>query len=119
MDDPGIESLESVEIDRLMNRHPRIEFDREALAALCRRHHIKRLAFFGSVLRDDFGPNSDIDVLYEFEEGRTPGFGFITVIDELSTLFGGRKVDMVPFEYMSPRFEKRVLPEAQLIYDAA
>ena len=54
---------------------PRIEFDREALAALCRKHHIKRLAFFGSVLRDDVGPDSDVDLLYEFEEGHLRSSG--------------------------------------------
>ena len=98
---------------------PRIDFSREELAALCRRHHIKRLAFFGSVLRDDFGPDSDVDVLYEFEEGHTPGWDIVDVMDDLSALFCGRKVDMVSFKYMSPRFRKRVLPEAQIIYDAA
>ena len=46
----------------------------EVVARLCRRHHIRKLAFFGSVLRDDFGPNSDVDVLLEFEPGHEPGF---------------------------------------------
>lgn len=102
-----------------MDRYPRIEFSREELAALCRRHHIKRLAFFGSVLRDDFGPDSDIDLLYEFEEGHAPGFAFVDVIDDLSAFFGGRKVDMVPFKYIRPRLRERILAEAQLQYVAA
>jgi predicted nucleotidyltransferase len=97
---------------------PRIEFDREALAALCRKHHIKRLAFFGSVLRDDFGPESDVDVLYEFEEGTELGFEFMAVIDEFEAFFG-RKVDFVPFKYINRRLRARILSEAQMQYEAA
>ena len=93
-----------------MDRRPRIEFDREALAALCRRHHIKRLAFFGSVLRDDFGPDSDIDVLYEFEEGRAPGWDFVDVVEDLSAFFGGRKSEDLPVLIDELR---RLLPPAQ------
>ena len=96
---------------------PRIEFDREALAALCRKHHIKRLAFFGSVLRDDFGPDSDVDLLYEFEEGKTPGFGFIDVMDDFERFFD-RKVDLVPFKYINRRLRARILAEAQIQYEA-
>ena len=48
---------------------PRISIDRDAVSAFCRRHHIRRLALFGSVLRDDFGPESDVDVLVEFPRG--------------------------------------------------
>ena len=54
---------------------PRIPIDRERIAAFCRRHHIRKLALFGSVLRDDFGPDSDVDVLVEFEPGQVIGFG--------------------------------------------
>jgi len=49
---------------------------REAITDFCRRHHIRKLALFGSVLRDDFRPDSDIDVLVEFEPGHIPGFAF-------------------------------------------
>ncbi len=101
-----------------MTTAPRIEFDREALAALCRKHHIKRLAFFGSVLRDDFGPDSDVDLLYEFEEGHVPGWEFVSIIEEFSALFG-RPVDMVPFKYINHRLRKRILAEAQMQYEAA
>ena len=97
---------------------PRIEFDREALAALCRKHHIKRLAFFGSVLRDDFGPDSDVDILYEFEEGHTPGWEFVSIMDEFAAFFG-RPVDMVSFKYINHRLRKRILAEAQMQYEAA
>jgi uncharacterized protein len=102
-----------------MNTTPRIEVPREALAEFCRRHHIKRLAFFGSVLRDDFGPDSDIDVLYEFEEGHAPGWEVVDIIDGLSELLGGRKIDFVPYDNISPRLKKIILAEAQVQYDAA
>ena len=59
----------------------------------CRRHHIIRLSLFGSVLREDFRPDSDVDVLVEFEPGKTPGFSFIDIQDELSNMIG-RKVDL-------------------------
>lgn len=75
--------------------HLKLAYDRQQLAELCRRHHIRRLSLFGSVLRDDFGPESDVDVLVEFEPGHTPGLAITDVEDELSTLFGGRRVDLV------------------------
>lgn len=102
-----------------MTGTPRIDFSAQELAELCRRHRIKRLAFFGSVLRDDFGPDSDVDVLYEFEEGATPGWDIVDVMDELSALFGGRKVDLVSFKYINHRLRKRILAEAQMQYEAA
>ena len=61
----------------------RIAIDREEIASFCRRNHICRLALFGSVLRDDFGPDSDIDVLVEFEAGHVPGLAFIRLEQEL------------------------------------
>ena len=57
----------------------RIEIPRRAVAEFCRRHHVRRLALFGSVLRDDFTSESDVDVLVEFEPGRTVGFGFVDI----------------------------------------
>lgn len=102
-----------------MDRQPRIEFDHEALAALCRKWHIKRLAFFGSVLRDDFGPESDVDVLYEFEEGLEPGWEVVEFIDELSGLFGGRNVDFVPYNYLHRMLRDQILAEARVQYEAA
>ena len=67
----------------------------DALAAFCREHGIKRLAIFGSALREDFGPESDVDVLVEFEQGRTPGLlGIAGIEARLSALFG-REVDLV------------------------
>lgn len=68
----------------------------DALADLCRRHHIRRLALFGSVLREDFGPESDVDVLVEFEEGHTPGLTFFGLHEELQKIFD-RPVDLHTF----------------------
>ena len=88
------------------------------LAELCRRHHIRRLALFGSVLRDDFGPSSDVDVLVEFEPGHVPGFRFIDVQDELSALLG-RTVDLHTPGSLSRYFRERVVREAQDQYVGA
>ena len=97
---------------------PNVAIDREALAAFCRRHGIRRLAVFGSALRDDFGPHSDIDVLVEFESGRTPGLAFFAIQDELSQKFG-RVVDLNTPASLSRYFRDEVLAEAQDQYVAA
>ena len=74
---------------------PHISIDRDAVSAFCVRHHIKLLALFGSVLRDDFRPDSDVDVLVSFGPGATPSLlGVATMRDELSAIFG-RRVDLV------------------------
>ena len=74
---------------------PQIPVPREQIAAVCLRYHIRTLALFGSVLREDFSSNSDVDVLVEFEPGRTPGFfALARIARELSPLFGGREVDL-------------------------
>jgi predicted nucleotidyltransferase len=65
-----------------MSRRP--EISKEKLAEYCLKHHIRKLAFFGSVLRDDFRPESDIDVLVEFETGHVPGLAFFSMEAELS-----------------------------------
>jgi predicted nucleotidyltransferase len=96
----------------------RIDIPREAIAALCRRRHIRRLALFGSVLRDDFGPDSDIDVLVEFEPGRTPGLAFFAIEDELSQIFG-RKVDLNTPGFLNRHFRDEVMREAEPLYVAA
>jgi predicted nucleotidyltransferase len=73
----------------------RIAVDHEKIADFCRRYHVKRLSFFGSVLRDDFGPGSDVDVLVEFEPEQTPGFfELVDMEDELTAILGvSRKID--------------------------
>lgn len=89
------------------------------LAEFCRRNHIRRLALFGSVLREDFGPLSDIDVLVEFEPGHVPGLRFIRLQDELSALFGGRRVDLVTPKFLNHRIRDEVLRSAEVQYAAA
>ena len=95
-----------------------VAIDREALAAFCRRHGIRRLAVFGSALRADFGPDSDIDVLVEFEPGRTPGLAFFAMQEDLSRMFG-RTVDLHTPASLSRHFRDEVLTEAQDQYVAA
>ena len=96
-----------------------IPIDRKSLAALCRRHHIRRLSLFGSVLRPDFRPESDVDVLVEFEPGQVPGFLALHEIEtELSELLSGRKVDLVTQRSLNRRLRDRVLATAQVEYAA-
>ncbi len=72
-----------------------IEVPKDKITEFCQRNHIQSLAFFGSVLRDDFGPNSDVDVMVEFEQGQEPDLmGLVTIEDELSEILR-RKVDLV------------------------
>lgn len=92
--------------------------DRERLAELCRRHGIRRLAVFGSAARGELRPDSDLDVLVEFEPGRPVGLRFITVADELSDLMG-RRVDLNTAGFLSPHFRDDVLREAVPLYEAA
>lgn len=88
------------------------------LADFCRRNHIRSLSLFGSVLRDDFGPQSDIDVLVEFEPGHVPGLRLIRLQDELSGLFGGRRVDLVTPKFLNRRIRDEVLRSAEVQYAA-
>jgi len=97
---------------------PRIAIAQDEIAAFCRRHHIRRLALFGSVLRDDFRPESDVDVLVEFEPGHTPGLDFFSMEIELSEIIG-RKVDLNTPGFLSRYYRDRVLAEAEVLYDAA
>jgi uncharacterized protein len=86
------------------------------IARFCRRNRIRRLALFGSVLRDDFGADSDVDVLVEFEPGHTPGFGFIDLQDQLTEMLG-RTVDLNTPADLSPYFRDEVLRTAEPLYD--
>ncbi len=93
------------------------EIPRDAIADLCRRHHIRRLSLFGSILRDDFGPESDVDVLVEFEPNQMVGFRIFRVEEELSRLFGGRKVDVVNPKYLNHRLKDRILADSRVQYE--
>ena len=94
----------------------RIPIKSQRLAEFCRRHHIRRLALFGSVLREDFGPESDIDILVEFEPERVPGLAFFAMEEELSQILG-RRVDLNTPQFVSPSFRARVLAEAEAQYE--
>jgi len=96
----------------------RIEVPRQQIADFCRRHRVRRLALFGSVLRDDFGPDSDVDVLVEFEPDTRLGFAFFRMQDELSDLLG-RRVDLRTPQGLSKYFRDEVLAEAEELYVAA
>jgi predicted nucleotidyltransferase len=85
-----------------------IAVDEARIAEFCRKHHIRKLAFFGSVLRDDFRPDSDVDVLVEFEPGHVPGLAFFAMQDELSELLG-RRVDLNTPGFLSPYFRDAVI----------
>ena len=97
----------------------RIEVPREMIADFCRRHHIRKLSFFGSVLREDFAPGSDVDVLVELEPGTQVGLITLSGMEiELSAILG-RKVDMNTKGFLSPFFREEVLREAAPAYEQA
>jgi predicted nucleotidyltransferase len=99
-----------------MDRH-RINLPQDRIAEFCRRCHIRRLSLFGSVLREDFRPDSDVDILVEFEPGHEPGFfGLARMERELSELLGGRKVDLRTPEDLSRYFRDEVLAVAEVRY---
>ena len=81
--------------------------DQARITEFCRGRHIHRLALFGSVLREDFGPDSDIDVLVEFEPGHVPGLAFFEIEQELSEILG-RNVDLNTPGFLSPTFRDKV-----------
>ena len=93
-----------------------ITLNKSQIADFCRRHHIRRLALFGSVLRDDFRPDSDVDVLVEFEPGHTPGLAFFSIEAELSNMLG-RKVDLNTPQFLSRYFRDEVQAEAEVQYE--
>lgn len=95
-----------------------VHFPEDSIAEFCRRHGVSRLSVFGSILSDDFRSDSDVDVLVEFQPGRTPGvFGFGAMILELSEMIG-RTVDLrTPFD-LSRHFRPFILREARLLHAA-
>ncbi len=96
----------------------RIQVNREQIAEFCRRHHIRRFAFFGSVLRDDFRPDSDVDVLVEFEsEYRLGFFELMRMQREFSELIG-READFRTPEDLGRYIRERVISEAEVQYAA-
>ncbi len=98
---------------------PHLSIDREAVTGFCRRHHIERLARFGSVLGKDFGPDSDVDVLVEFQAGQVPGLDFVRIERELSGILQGRRVNMATPKFLNARIRAHVLRTAEPLYVAA
>ena len=96
----------------------RIDIPKNEVADFCRRNRIRRLALFGSVLRDDFRADSDIDILVEFEPDARIGLRFFALEQELSEILG-RKVDLNTPGFLSDYFRDEVLAEAEVQYDAA
>jgi predicted nucleotidyltransferase len=92
-----------------------VEIPEEKIADFCRRNHIQRLALFGSILHGDLRPDSDVDVLVEFEPGHVPGLKFFDLEQELSDLVG-RRVDLNTPQCLSRYFRDEVVAEAEVVY---
>lgn len=102
-----------------MDRQPHLQIPQAELAAFCQRNRIRRLSLFGSVLRDDFGPTSDVDVLVEFEPGARVGMIRLGALElELAALLG-RPVDLNTAGFLSPGFRDLVVASALVQYEAA
>ena len=100
-----------------MRKKARIELPQDKIAAFCKKHHIRKLSLFGSVLRDDLVPCSDIDILVEFESGKVPSFfRLFDMEEELSAILGGQKVDIRTPEDLSRYFRDRILDSAVVQY---
>jgi hypothetical protein len=95
-----------------------IKIPRKEIENFCRRYDIRRLGLFGSVLRDDFRPDSDVDVLVEFNPGSRVGLNFFRMERELSEILG-YKVDLNTPDFLSPSFRDDILDKAEILYDAA
>ena len=100
-----------------MKKRSHVTIPKGRVEAFCKRHHIRKLSLFGSALREDFGPESDVDVLVEFEPGHVPGFfRLFDMGEELSLLLGGRKVDLRTPEDLSKYFRNEVKERAEVYY---
>jgi predicted nucleotidyltransferase len=93
-----------------------IDIPRDKVADFCRRNHIQKLALFGSVLREDFRPDSDVDVLVEFEAGHVPGFFRLHDVEEELTGILGRSTDMRTPQDLSRYFRDEVIAHAMVLY---
>ena len=94
-----------------------IAVDREKIAELCRRHGIRKLSLFGSVLRDDFRPDSDVDLLVVWKPDARLGYHVFRIEEDLARLFEGRRIDLVPEKNLSRRLRDRVLSSAEVVYE--
>lgn len=100
---------------------PKLNIPRRKVADFCRRYHIQKLAFFGSVLREDFKPTSDVDILVEFKKGYTPGLAFFAMPEKLKKILG-REVDLLTYQGVktsrNPIRRKAILDSAKVFYVA-
>ena len=95
-----------------------IDTEPDKITAFCRKHHIRKLALFGSVLREDFSADSDVDVLVEFDPQHVPGLIRLGgMAQDLSDILNGRKVDLLTAEDISDYFRKDVLATAEVQYE--
>ena len=100
-----------------MAKKQKVELPRDKIADFCKRNHIRKLSLFGSALRGELGKDSDIDILVEFRPGEAPGlFDLARMERELSTLVGGRKVDLRTPEELSRYFRDEVISSASVEY---
>jgi predicted nucleotidyltransferase len=101
-----------------MMSRARIQIPSEQLKAFCQKHQIRRLALFGSVLRDDFNPTSDVDVLIEFQPGAAVGLLGLSDLEEQLSQLLGRKVDLNTPGFLSRYYRDEVIAEAEVQYAA-
>lgn len=95
-----------------------IKIQEKILTSFCERHHITRMAFYGSVLRDDFHDDSDIDVLIEFSPDHVPGWEIVGMMDELQNILG-REVDVTTFDAIHPLLRDKILAFMRMVYERA
>lgn len=96
-----------------------IQLPKKKIAEFCKKHHIRKLSLFGSALRDDFTPESDLDILVEFEPGTRIGMIRLAELEiELGEMLG-RKVDLNTPGFLSKYYRDKILAEAAVHYDAA
>lgn len=102
-----------------LDKTKQIDIPKDKIKSFCEKNHIHKLSLFGSVLRKDFRPDSDVDLLVEFEPGHVPSFfRLFDMEDELSTMLGGRKVDLRTPEDLSRYFRQKVMSAAVVQYAA-
>lgn len=101
-----------------MDPKDNIQIPRDKVAEFCKRNRIRKLSLFGSALRGDCRPDSDVDVLVEFEPGHVPGLAFFAMENELSEILG-RRVDLNTPQFLSRYFRDQVLAEAEVQYAAS
>jgi predicted nucleotidyltransferase len=94
-----------------------IDIPQASIDDICQQHHVRQLALFGYVLRNDFTDESDIDILVAFEQHQTPGFfGLLALQEQLSGVFQ-RRVDLSTLKFIHPSLRERIVAQAQVIYD--